>query len=811
MKFVCAVLILFFSMTFAFAQQQLPVTLTYQGTISQWLDTLEKVASCDFIYAEKINNENQVVSKKYDEQSLKNIVNDLLSGTFLSAIPYGDRQWIIGYTTTLSPLMTYMTIGKPVSARVEEEMPEDAIQLNQVVIRDANARKNLDNPVMGLNTLSPLEIKELPRLMGSADIVKAIMTLPGISNPGEGSTGFYVRGGNVDQNLVLLDGSMILNVSHVLGFFSVFNPDIVGRLNLYKGQLPAKFGGRLASVLEIETKDPAFEKTKAQGGVGLVLSQLMLETPLIRDKTAILISGRYAYPDWFLKQTRNNDIRSSKASFYDLNFKISQRMFKQGVLSLGAYRTYDTFQFGTSFGYDWTIQNYYLKWNQPVGKDFMLYLRTSRSINASEYYEPIDFFGYKLSTGLTQDNIKLYALSSKWLDWTLQFGVEANRFKMAPQQLKGFDATSVTIPAEVVQTGSREGAVFAEATWDTGKKLAIVGGLRFSGFQQLGAGKVYQYQEGLPLETGHIVDSVFYNDGDVISTYSGLEPRFSVRYNLGNRQSLKFSFNHGYQYIHLLSNSVSQTPVDIWQVSTPYIKPQSSDNYALGYFLNLRGNQFETSVELYYRKLYNLVDYKDFPALLLNPHVETELINGIGKAYGVEFLIKRNRGKVSGSLSYTYSRTFIRSNSTLPEETVNDGKFYPTFFDQPHSIKCYLSYKIGKTQQFGLNLVHNSGRPITAPIGNYINADNFIPQFSDRNAYRIPYYQRVDVSYTFNRRILKKSGYKDSFTFSIYNVLGRRNAFSIFFKSSPDDKIHKAYRLSVLGTALPSLSYNFNF
>jgi hypothetical protein len=791
--------------------QDIPlVTMTYQGTFSQWLDTLEKVTGVDFILANKLEDTKSIPGV-YQSVPLDAVLNDLVAATYLTVIPYSDRQWIVGYSYTLSPLLSYITDGKPAQVRVMEEIPEDAQRLEEVVITDAGARKNLDNPVMGLNTLSPLEIKELPRLMGSADIVKAIMTLPGISNTGEGSTGFYVRGGNVDQNLVLLDGSLIMNVSHVLGFFSVFNPDIVGKLNLYKGQLPARFGGRLSSVLEIETKDPAFQQPKMQGGVGLVLSQLMLETPLIKDKTAILISGRYAYPDWFLKQSRNNDIRQSKASFYDLNFKISQRVFNQGVLTVGAYRTYDTFQFGESFGYNWNIANYYLKWNQPLGKDFMLYLRASRSINSSEYYEPIDFFGYRLSTGLQQDNIKLYGLSTKWLDWTIQFGAEANAFQMEPQRLTGFNQTSVTIPYEVEQSGSREGALFAEATWDDGNRLAVAAGLRFAGFQQTGPVRTYIYEPGKPLETTYITDSVFYLNNEVISAYSGWEPRLSLRYNLGSRQSIKASFNHGYQYIHLLSNSVSQTPVDIWQVSTPYIKPQSSDNYSVGYFLNFRGNVFETSMELYYRKLYNLVDYKDFPALLLNPHIETELISGIGKAYGMEFSLRRNRGKLSGSLSYTYSRTFIRSDSDLPEETVNDGQFYPTFFDQPHSLKCYLSYKLGKTHQVGLNFIHNSGRPISAPIGNYTNADNFIPHFSDRNAYRIPYYQRVDISYTFNRRILKKSGFKDSFTFSIYNLLGRKNAFSIFFKSSPEDKIHKAYRLSVLGTALPSLSYNFNF
>lgn len=810
MKYICCCIFLCFSLFSGVCQDSLRMTVSFRGNLDEWLDLLESSFPVDFIRLEAGSGTIQV-EKNYRSLPLDSLLEDLLPEWGQLAIPFGENQWITGSATALSPLQDYLNAGIRPQPVWQDESPDASQQLQEVVITDANARKSLESSLTGLHTLSPMEIKELPRLMGSVDIVKAIMTLPGVSNVGEGSTGFYVRGGNVDQNLVLLDGSLVLNMSHVLGFFSAFNPDLIGRLQLYKSQMPARYGGRLSSVLEVETKDPSFDRFRVQGGLGMVMSQLLVEVPVLKDKTALLLSGRYAYPDWFLKQTRNPDIRQSRAHFYDMHVGISQKVFGGGMVSMGLYRTHDRFQFGNAFGYSWDIANYYLKWNQPVLRDQVLQIRASASVNHNQYDEPVEFTGYVLRTGLRQQNLKALLMSSPGSDWTLQYGIELSFYQMDPQHLTGFGQQSVVIDLLVGQSNGREGALFAEANWDAGGKFAFTAGLRLSGFQQLGPGVQYIYAPGQPYLASHTIDSVGYAAGAVITSYGGLEPRLSARYLLGNRQSVKWSYSRGYQYLHLLSNSVSQTPVDVWQLSSPYIRPQQADNFSVGYYHHFRGHTYQTSLEIYYRSLENLIDYRDFPVLLLNPQIETALLRGKGRAYGAEWQLKRDRGRLTGSVSYTYSRTFIRP---IEGQSVDMGRvegYYPTFFDQPHSLKCYLSYKIGRTQQIGLNFVHNSGRPITAPVGNYVVAGNFVPHFSERNAYRIPYYQRLDISYTYHRRVLKKSGYKDSFTFSIYNVLGRRNAFSVFFKVSPEETVYQAYRLSVLGTALPSLSYHFHF
>jgi hypothetical protein len=731
-------------------------------------------------------------------------------GAFTLPIPIGTQHLSVQLTGYLPAYESLRIYG---DGRLDIQLFQTTVNLNTITIRDA-AQRNVRSAQMGVSELSIKQIKQLPAFLGEADVVKTLLTLPGVTTVGEGASGFNVRGGNIDQNLILQDGAAIFNPSHVLGLFSSFNPDAVRKVTLYKGQIPAQFGGRTASVLDVRLKDPNTEHWRMEGGIGLVSTKLMLEGPIVKDRTSVMLGARTTYSTWFLRQLSDIKLKNSAADFYDLTLKIYQKIGQNGSsISLSAYRSNDNFQYSDRFGYGWTTQTGALAWNHFINPKTVLNVGLIYGDNQSRFNDRTDFLPANISNGLTYAKAKINLASEPLPKHNLQTGIEAVRTWTSPEIFER-DLNGILQRERVEPQGAgQEIALYANDEFELSKQLSLSVGLRQTFYQQIGKGRVYQYVANQPRIVENIIDSTVYADGATMQTYGGFEPRLSLSYTLNADASLKVSYNRLYQFVQLLSNTSAATPVDIWQVSNTFVKPQSADNFSLGYFANFQQKAWETSLEVYYKKIDNLVEYKDFAQLLRNPHIETELLNAEGRAYGAELYLKRNKGDLTGWCSYAYSRTFRRAQGSATEPSINDGAWYPANFDKPHNLNIALNWLFRKTQSLAVNFTYSTGRPLTAPIGSYNLGNTNQGVYFDyalRNTDRIGDYHRLDVSYTITRGAVRVKRYKSSLTFAVYNLYGRRNPFSIFFKRIEND-LNTAFQLSVLGSALPSVSYNFQF
>ena len=685
-----------------------------------------------------------------------------------------------------------------------------SIDLQEVVIRDA-AKRNVENAATGVTELTIKQIKQLPSLMGEADVLKSLLTLPGVSNVGEGSSGYNVRGGNIDQNLILQDGAFILNPSHVLGLFSSFNPDAIKKVTLYKGHIPAQFGGRTSSVLDIKLKEGNMEKWSGFGGVGPISAKGLFEGPILKGKTSLLIGGRATYSDWVLKQIQDPNLNKSEASFYDANVKLTQKIGDKGIVNLSFYRSFDKFRYSDQFGYGWTTTTGTLSWNQLYSDKFSSNLSFVYGDSENNFtYNDIITEGY-LTNGLRYGRGKLNFTWQALKKHSLNFGGESNTYFSKPETYEQKAEGRVNLNEQVEKSKGQELAFYLNDDIEITDWLSASVGVRQTFYRNFGEETVNRYAEGLPRQAVNILDSTVFRSGETIKTYSGFEPRVSLAFILNKETSIKLSYNRLYQFVHLVSNTAAATPVDIWQLSNSFIAPQKADNFSIGLFKNFKENAWETSLELYYKTLDNLVEYKDFAKLLRNKHVETELIASKGRAYGAEIFIKRNKGALTGYFSYAYSRSLRQAEGQFEDEIINGGSWFPSNFDKPHNLNLVLNWQLRKTMALSINFVYSSGRPVTAPVSNYFLGEGGVfLNFSDRNAYTIPDYHRMDLSYTITRSAVRSKRFKGSLTFSVYNIYFRRNAFSVFFKRDLN-KPSTAYQLAVLGTALPAVTYNFQF
>ena len=727
-------------------------------------------------------------------------------GFFRFSIPVGSyaaEVRFLGYETFIQHIKVLS------NARWNIQVTPEAYELEEVIVQDKADDTNIRSVQIGLTKMSPKQIEQLPAFMGEADVIKSILTLPGVSTVGEGASGFNVRGGNIDQNLIMQDEALIFNSSHVLGLFSVFNPDAIQEVTLYKGNIPAQYGGRLSSVLDVSQKDGNFETFTGKGGIGIVSSRFVLEGPLAKDKTAFLIGGRSSYSDWVLNLMRNPDLQKSSAFFYDFNARISHRFSDKSSVALSWYQSYDNFRFSDEFGYSWNTRMGSLRWNQIITPQISSAFSAVYGNTENTSYDPEGNDAFTLSNGP-----RYYKLKQSFFftpeQHNITAGAEWIRYDSRPESIAPRGDFSTVAPQVVDKDDGQELGIYINDEFELNTWLSFSLGLRYSLYHQLGSSTAYAYEPGLPRSIENVVDSTVFGQGDIIQRYQGWEPRISMKIGLSPSSSIKLSYNHLYQYIHLISNTTAAVPVDIWQVSTPYIPPQEADNFSIGYFKNFSNNTWETSVEMYYRKIPSLVEYKDLPDLLLNTHIETELLTGIGKAYGGELSVVRNTGQWTGQFSYTYSRTFSKVAGESQEETINDGEWFPSNFDKPHNLNLALNCDINSTNRLALNFTYSTGRPITAPVANYFLGATVVPHYSERNQFRIPDYHRLDFSYTILSKRVKRSKYKSSFTFTLYNVYGRENAFSVFFKRDLNSTAN-AYKLSVLGSTFPAITYNFEF
>ncbi|WP_224997631.1 TonB-dependent receptor [Cesiribacter sp. SM1] len=718
---------------------------------------------------------------------------------------YKIEMRYVGYETTT------LIVGFSPSGQTEQlkvNMLQDISELESVTITAEREDHNIQSMVPGIEKMGIEEIKKLPTFMGEVDPVKSLTTLPGVSTVGELSSGFNVRGGETGQNLIVQDGAMIYNPTHLFGFFSAFNPDIVSDVALYKGGGPARFGGRVSSVLDIKLRNGSLARHQVKGGIGLISSRLSVEGPILKNKASYIIGGRISYSNWLLKATDDIQLMNSSAKFHDITARTFYQINPNNSISLSGYRSYDDFRLASDSTISWQTTNASLRWEHTFSDALIAALTLSGSQYSSEISsdDKIEPFVYR------------NAVNNLWLRYDLthrsegrieyNFGVEASNTRIEPGQLAPRAGNSNAVPIDINDQHVVEAAAYWQADVDLSEKWAISAGLRYSHFFRLGSDAIYTFDyNNIQGRYPAISDTVHYGSGDIIQDYGGLEPRLSVRYLLNESTSLKASYFRTLQYLHLISNTASATPQDYWIASGPYLEPEIANQGSIGLFKNLNSNRWELSLEGFYKEIENTVDYIDGADITLNEKLEAGLLSGRGVAYGLEVLVRKNAGKFSGWIAYTYSRSLRKFISGSQLMTINRGDYYPAPYDKPHDLSVVLNYQLAPRVMFSSNFSYSTGRPITIPVSKF-NYDDYLAvlHFSQRNEYRIPDYHRLDLSLTLEGKQGKNSGFRGDWVFSVFNVYGRNNAYSIFF-----NQYGTARKLSVLGSAFPSISYNFRF
>ena len=685
------------------------------------------------------------------------------------------------------------------------------MELDEVVISAESEDENVSNTVVGMERMNMMEIERGAKLMGETDVLRSLQSVSGVSSVGEGASGFNVRGGNTDENLILQDGNLIYNPVHALGFFSLFHPDLVQGIDLYKGGLPAKYGGRLSSVLDVSLREGSTEKFSGKGGIGIASSRLSLEGPLQKDKGSFLIGGRGSYMDWILRQVRQVDLRKSEAFFYDLTAKIDSRVAPNTKIGLEAFAAHDEFQFAEEAKFDYNTRYLSAYVTQLLGKKTSLTFHVSAGQYTSSLFDLQGNDQSKYTNQITYYRARLNALIRPNDYHEINLGTEVELTEISPGELEPLSAESLISYQRLNTERGRSLSVYLEDNISMRDAWNLALGVRYTIFQNYGPGRVFLYQEGIPKLASTLIDSIHFTKNQTLASYSGLEPRVSLRYSISEENSIKAGYNRAYQYVSQVSNTASATPVNIWQMSNYHIKPQYADNFSIGYFHNFNQNAIETSVNLFYRKIYRLIEYKDFARLLVNEHLETELLEGKGRSYGIELLYNKKKGRNQLMLNYTWARSQRQVEATANQEGVNNGRWYSSNFDKPHTLNINYFFIVNPKQNLSVNFTYSTGRPTTAPVSAYSNQNILnIPVYSDRNQFRIPDYHRLDFAYTVEGARNDEKKWKSSWTFSLYNIYGRKNAYSVYFKQSPFQRV-TAYRIAVLGTIFPALTYNFNF
>ncbi|KOP39129.1 TonB-dependent receptor [Flavobacterium sp. WLB] len=734
-------------------------------------------------------------------------------GFYSITVPRGEHEIEISY-------VGYQTIQQTITLNQNTKnnfsISESGEELQEVVITDNKKKINIKSPEMSVNKLSISTIKKMPVVLGEVDVLKSILLLPGVTNAGEGASGFNVRGGGADQNLILLDEATIFNSSHVFGFFSVFNPDAIKDLKLYKGGIPARFGGRASSVLDIYQKDGSSKNFHMNGGIGLVSSRLLLEGPIVKDKGSFLIGGRGSYAHLFLKLSEDN--KDNSAYFYDLNAKLSYKLNDNNNLYLSGYFGRDVFSLNKSFTNIYGNSTLNLRWNHLYSDK----LFSNLSLIYSDYYYglDLDYVGFKWDSGIQNYNIKYdfkHYISDKF---KLNYGVNGIYYEFNPGTIIPSNTTSGINPDQLDKKYAFEPSIYLDAENQLSKRITLAYGLRYSLFYRLGSSTINYYDNNSPVvfnsdtevyEKGIPTSTKYFGKNKVIQDYNNFEPRLSISYQLNDDQSIKASYNRMAQYLQLISNTSSPTPLDVWMPSDNYIKPQIADQVALGYFRNIKEGAYSLEVETYYKKIQNRLDYIDGADLIANNAIEQVILNGRMRAYGLEIMVKKNEGKFNGWVSYTLSKSEQQTPGRTPEEIgINNGQWYSTPYDKTHNLAITSAYNLNEKWSFGANFALQSGQPVTYPNAQYEYLGITVPSYGLRNENRLPAYHHLDVSATLTPRSNKGRNWKGEWVFSIYNLYNRSNAASINFRQNSDTGLNEAVRLSIFGI-VPAVSYNFKF
>ncbi|MCF8715783.1 TonB-dependent receptor [Joostella atrarenae] len=689
-----------------------------------------------------------------------------------------------------------------------------AEELDEIVLEQDIEKINIKKPEMSVNSLNAATIKKIPAVLGEADVIKSILLLPGVSNAGEASSGFNVRGGAADQNLILLDEAIIFNSSHLFGFFSVFNPDAIKNIKLYKGGIPSRYGGRISSVLDIYQKDGNSKKFHMTGGIGAVSSRILAEGPIVKDKGSFLIGGRSSYAHLFLKLTDNDN----SAYFYDLNTKLSYKLNDNNSIYMSGYFGRDIFDISDSFNNVYGNSVINLRWNHLFSDK----LFSNLSVIYSDYYYglTLDFVGFNWNSGIKNFNVKYdfkHYLSDKL---KLNYGINNVYYKFNPGEIEPEGEDSGINYFKLTDKYANEAAAYIDVEQEITENLSVEYGLRLSHFNRYGQDEINVYEDDNPVvynqqlgiyEKATPIDTISVSRSKSVKTYTNLEPRIAVSYTLDDTQSIKASYNRMTQYLHLITNTSSPTPLDIWSPSGSFIKPQILDQYAVGYFKNINNNAYSIETELFYKKIDNRIDYIDGADLIANNAIEQVILNGEAKAYGMEVLFRKNIGRFQGWLAYTLSESHQRTpGRTSIEPGINNGKWYHTPYDKTHDISLTASYTLTPKWSFGGNFIFQTGRPASFPSGQYEYEGVTVPSYGERNNNRLPSYNRLDVSATYIPNPKKTKGWQSEWVFSIYNIYNRKNAASISFRENVEEQRNEAVKLSIFGI-IPSVTYNFKF
>ena len=694
------------------------------------------------------------------------------------------------------------------------EMSEDAEQLAEVVIKADVEALDLKSPQMSVNTLTAQTIKNIPVLLGEADVVKSLLLLPGVSNAGEGASGFNVRGGATDQNLILVDEATIFNSSHLFGFFSVFNPDAIKDVKLYKGSIPARYGSRVSSVLDIYQKEGNSKDFKVSGGIGAVASRILAEGPIKKDTAAFLVGARGSYAHLFLPLF---DIENS-AYFYDLNTKLNYKIDANNSLFLSGYFGRDYFGVNDSFIVNYGNALINFRWNHKFSEKIF----SNLSLIYSDYYYglELDFVGFKWNSGIQNFNLKYDFNHYVTNGLQINYGVQNTYYTFNPGKIIPNRPDSGILADQLIQKYANEGAIYGDVALEISDKLNIEAGLRLSHFVRFGQEELQVYANSQPVvfdpflliyQGADPTDVGNSNRSEQLKTFSNLEPRLALSYGLNDDISFKASYTKLTQYLHLLSNTSSPTPLDVWTPSGPYVKPQRSDQYAVGVFSYLNDGDYSLEVETYYKKVANRIDYIDGANLVANDAIEQVILNGRARAYGLEILLKKNTGSFKGWLAYTLSKSEQQTPGRNAQEIgINNGAWYNTPYDKPHDLSLYLSYEYNPRWQFNTNFVYQTGLPTNYPVGQFEFQGIVVPYYGLRNQQRLPDYHRLDLSASYTPKMKAKAKHKSQWVFSIYNVYNRANAASINFRQNQDTGANEAVRTSILGV-VPAVTYNFKF
>ena len=740
-----------------------------------------------------------------EEGAANNYPSSIVNYPLIKGIPVLDND-TVAVAVGSEKTKVYVVPGmKKARASIADDQ-----ELDEIVVVGGRP-SSVDNVIMGSEKFKPQLLKNIPSAFGESDIMKIVLSLPGVTTVGEASSGYNVRGGATDQNLILFNGGTVFNPSHLFGLFASFNSDAVEDVELFKSSIPVEYGGRISSVLKVISKEANMQKLTGSASIGVLTSKANLEIPIVKEKVSLLLNGRTTYSDWILKQLpEKSGYRNGTANFYDLGGVLTWKLNSLNRLKINGYWSHDKFSFSSDDNYGYQNSNISAEWRSMLNEKITATL--SAGLDHYDYFnedKSVPSSAARLSFGINQLWGKLNIRQRLTEKEVISYGISMQHYNVQAGKYEPVGDASYIKTDQLQHEKALESAAYISYERPLTEKLTVSAGLRYSMFNALGPRDVNYYEDDqLPseetlLETRH--------ESGIIKTYHAPEIRLSALYAIKENVSLKVGFNTMHQYIHKVSNTSIVSPTDTWKLSDLNIKPQKGWQAAAGIYHETRDKNYEFSAEVYYKHIDDYLNYRNSAVLLMNPHLETDVISTKGKSYGVELQVKKPFGKVNGWVSYTFSRSLLRQDDKGVKKPLNDGDWYPSEYDRPHEVKAVLNLKFTERYSFSSNFNYATGRPTTLPTGKYYNSyyQKFMPYYSDRNTYRIPDYMRLDLAFNIEPTHRLTSFLHTSFSIGVYNALARRNAYNIYYINEGDNI--KGYRLSVFGTAIPYVSLNIKF